>query len=93
MSMFFGLRGMTNVPVPSLSTGGLAWFTDLSVSDPTLVLPLATAATIYFQLYLGADGMKADTFPPFLRKVRFKVLSLVLLIYQVLIRILLEHSD
>jgi len=71
MSMFFGLRGMTNVPVPSLSTGGLAWFTDLSVSDPTLVLPLATAATIYFQLYLGADGMKADTFPPFLRKVLY----------------------
>lgn len=67
MSMFFGLRGMTSVPVESLKTGGLYWFTDLTLADPTLILPLATGATIYLQLYLGADGMKTENMPGFMK--------------------------
>ncbi|KAI0471458.1 60Kd inner membrane protein-domain-containing protein [Xylariaceae sp. FL0804] len=39
---FFRLfRGMAAIPVPSLETGGLGWFTDLSVYDPTYILPTA----------------------------------------------------
>ncbi|KAK8041585.1 YidC/Oxa1 family membrane protein insertase [Apiospora phragmitis] len=41
--MFRLLRAMGQLPVPSLETGGIAWFTDLSVYDPTYVLPMATA--------------------------------------------------
>ncbi|KAK8067342.1 YidC/Oxa1 family membrane protein insertase [Apiospora hydei] len=41
--MFRLLRAMGALPVPSLETGGVAWFTDLSVYDPTYMLPLATA--------------------------------------------------
>jgi len=70
-SMFFGLRGMTNAPVESMKTGGLYWFTDLTLADPTMALPLITASTIYLQLYLGADGMNTANVPPFMKKVMY----------------------
>ena len=31
MSMFFGLRGMANLPVESMCDGGLFWFSDLTM--------------------------------------------------------------
>jgi YidC/Oxa1 family membrane protein insertase len=68
-SMFFGLRGMTNAPVESLTTGGTAWFTDLVATDPTFVLPLTAAATVGLMMYLGADGISLDTMPPIMKKV------------------------
>jgi len=71
MSMFFGIRGMTNVPVPSLTTGGALWFPDLSLADPTCVLPVLTASTLFLQLYLGADGINLDTMPPIMKKLMF----------------------
>ncbi|KAI1407204.1 60Kd inner membrane protein-domain-containing protein [Hypoxylon sp. FL1857] len=37
--MFRLLRAMAAIPVPSLETGGLAWFTDLTVHDPYYILP------------------------------------------------------
>lgn len=42
--MFRLLRAMSALPVPSLETGGFAWITDLTVYDPTYILPLASAA-------------------------------------------------
>jgi YidC/Oxa1 family membrane protein insertase len=42
-----GLRGMANVPVESLRTGGLWWFTDLTVPDQYFLMPLITSATLY----------------------------------------------
>lgn len=42
--MFRLLRAMSALPVPSLETGGFLWITDLSVYDPTYILPLASAA-------------------------------------------------
>jgi len=71
MSMFFGLRAMTSAPVPTLSTGGLAWFTDLTLADPTYILPVVTCSTIYLQLYLGADGLNTSNIPPFMKKVMY----------------------
>ncbi|KAI1494069.1 60Kd inner membrane protein-domain-containing protein [Biscogniauxia mediterranea] len=37
-------RGMAAIPVPSLETGGVAWFTDLTVPDPYFILPAASIA-------------------------------------------------
>ncbi|KAI5918844.1 60Kd inner membrane protein-domain-containing protein [Camillea tinctor] len=37
-------RAMAAIPVPSLETGGLAWFTDLTVPDPYFILPIASIA-------------------------------------------------
>lgn len=46
---------MANLPVASLQTGGLWWFQDLTVSDPTYVLPLVVTATMWAVLELGAE--------------------------------------
>lgn len=50
--MFRLLRGMASLPVPGLETGGLAWFTDLSVYDPFYILPCVSAAltTLMFKV-------------------------------------------
>ncbi|KAI1848554.1 hypothetical protein JX266_005413 [Neoarthrinium moseri] len=48
--MFRLLRSMAALPVPSLETGGFAWISDLTVYDPTYVLPLATAAISFLTM-------------------------------------------
>jgi YidC/Oxa1 family membrane protein insertase len=45
LGMFVGIRTMAAVPVPGFTTEGLWWFMDLSVADPTLMLPLLATAT------------------------------------------------
>ena len=66
-TVFFGLRAMCNVPVESLKTGGLYWFTDLTAADPTMMLPLLTASTLLLQIHLGADGMNTANAPPMMK--------------------------
>ncbi|XP_006883188.1 PREDICTED: mitochondrial inner membrane protein OXA1L-like [Elephantulus edwardii] len=61
ISFFIALREMANLPVPSLQTGGLLWFQDLTVFDPTYVLPLVVTATMWGVLELGAEtGMQSS---------------------------------
>ncbi|XP_008063470.1 mitochondrial inner membrane protein OXA1L [Carlito syrichta] len=61
ISFFIALREMANLPVPSLQTGGLWWFQDLTVSDPTYMLPLVVTATMWGVLELGAEtGMQSS---------------------------------
>ncbi|KAM5234950.1 mitochondrial inner membrane protein OXA1L [Ctenodactylus gundi] len=55
ISFFIALREMANLPVPSMQTGGLWWFQDLTVSDPLYLLPLAVTATMWGVLELGAE--------------------------------------
>ena len=50
MSMFFGLRGMTNVPVESMMHGGIFWFKDLILPDPYFILPVITCGTMYLTI-------------------------------------------
>lgn len=38
---------MTNLPVESMKTGGMAWWSDLTVSDPYFALPVMTCAMLY----------------------------------------------
>ncbi|CAG0917941.1 unnamed protein product [Notodromas monacha] len=56
VSVFIGLRKMANYPVESMTTGGMLWFTDLTVPDPFYALPLITCCTMYLTIKLGADG-------------------------------------
>ncbi|XP_015247270.1 PREDICTED: mitochondrial inner membrane protein OXA1L [Cyprinodon variegatus] len=56
ISFFIALRKMAYLPVPSLQTGGLFWFTDLSAADPFYILPLAVTGTMFFILELGAES-------------------------------------
>ena len=54
--MFRGLRAMAALPVPSLENGGIAWFADLSVYDPTYILPLTSAAITVIAMKLQQKG-------------------------------------
>ncbi|XP_075229597.1 mitochondrial inner membrane protein OXA1L-like [Lycorma delicatula] len=56
LSFFFGLRGMTELPVESLHNGGLWWFSDLTVPDPYYILPIATCLTLLITIELGLDS-------------------------------------
>ncbi|KAG8277554.1 Mitochondrial inner membrane protein oxa1l [Homalodisca vitripennis] len=55
ISVFMGLRGMSSIPVESLKTGGLWWFTDLTVPDQFYILPLITSATLFLTIKVGAE--------------------------------------
>ena len=45
-SGFYAVRGMVQMPVASLAGGGTLWFTNLTLSDPYFILPVACAATL-----------------------------------------------
>ncbi|XP_044276842.1 mitochondrial inner membrane protein OXA1L [Varanus komodoensis] len=63
ISFFFALRNMAELPVPSLQTGGLWWFLDLTAADPYYVLPLTVTATMWAVMELGAEsGMPNQNF-------------------------------
>lgn len=50
ISFFVALRKMAYLPVPSLQTGGMLWFPDLTAADPFYILPLAVTGTMFFIL-------------------------------------------
>ncbi|KAH0626198.1 hypothetical protein JD844_001031 [Phrynosoma platyrhinos] len=56
ISFFIALRKMAELPVPSMQTGGLWWFSDLTVADPYYALPLAVTVTMWAILELGAES-------------------------------------
>ncbi|XP_016335071.1 mitochondrial inner membrane protein OXA1L [Sinocyclocheilus anshuiensis] len=56
ISFFIALRKMAYLPVPSLQTGGLWWFTDLTAADPFYILPIAVTGTMFAILELGAES-------------------------------------
>ncbi|KZF20281.1 hypothetical protein L228DRAFT_285006 [Xylona heveae TC161] len=48
-------RGMASLPVPGFENGGFAWITDLTLHDPLFLLPIGTAAAVYFSLKRGVE--------------------------------------
>jgi len=48
LSVFYGIRGMTSLPVEGLKTGGALWFPDLTLCDPYLILPAMSALTVFY---------------------------------------------
>jgi len=81
-SMFIGLRGMANLPLESMMSGGMLWFNDLTIPDPYYALPILTATSLYIQIKVGADGMSAQGMGP-LMKHGMKLLPFGLLILTV----------
>ncbi|KAI2463975.1 60Kd inner membrane protein-domain-containing protein [Annulohypoxylon bovei var. microspora] len=55
--MFRLVRAMATLPVPSLETGGMLWFTDLTVHDPYYIMPFASVAltTLMFKQSQAAN--------------------------------------
>jgi YidC/Oxa1 family membrane protein insertase len=60
ISVFLALRGMATFPLESMKTGGLLWFTDLTLADPYYILPMATSLTLWAVLKLGVDMGQAQ---------------------------------
>ncbi|KAF9942376.1 Mitochondrial inner membrane protein oxa1l [Modicella reniformis] len=55
ISFYLALRDMANLPVPQLKEGGMLWFTDLTVADPTYVLPVASSLGFLAIMELGTE--------------------------------------
>lgn len=53
-------RAAANLPVPGLEHGGLAWITDLTVSDPYYIIPLTMVAVMHMLM-----KVKPTPFPQF----------------------------
>ncbi|CAI4222203.1 unnamed protein product [Auanema sp. JU1783] len=64
-TQFFAIKKMIAVNYPGLSTGGTAWFTDLTMSDPYYALPFISAATMALVSRVGIEmGTSADQMTP-----------------------------
>jgi YidC/Oxa1 family membrane protein insertase len=53
---FFLLRAMSKLPVPGLETGGLLWFSNLTIPDPFFILPFATAGMLHLLLRVRSSN-------------------------------------
>ncbi|KAK3842978.1 MAG: 60Kd inner membrane protein-domain-containing protein [Linnemannia gamsii] len=56
ISFYLALRDMANLPVPQFREGGVAWFTDLTIADPTYVLPVASSLGFLAIMELGSEA-------------------------------------
>jgi YidC/Oxa1 family membrane protein insertase len=43
ISFFLAVRNLAQLPVPGFSTGGIGWFTDLTMADPFYILPICSS--------------------------------------------------
>jgi YidC/Oxa1 family membrane protein insertase len=64
LSVFNGLREMCNLPVQSMQTGGLLWFENLTIADPTLLLPIITSLTMLLTLEVGIESSPTSMMSP-----------------------------
>ncbi|XP_069489966.1 mitochondrial inner membrane protein OXA1L [Ambystoma mexicanum] len=78
ISFFVALRKMSYLPVPSMQTGGLWWFHDLTASDPFFILPVAVTCTMWAILELGAES-GVDNPNLHVMKTVFRVMPLIIL--------------
>lgn len=78
ISFFMALRQMSQLPVPSLQSGGVGWFLDLTASDPLYLLPLLVTSSMWAILELGAESGVDN---PNLRTMKavFRIMPLVIL--------------
>ncbi|XP_036591177.1 mitochondrial inner membrane protein OXA1L [Trichosurus vulpecula] len=78
ISFFIALREMAYLPVPSMQSGGLWWFQDLTASDPIYALPLLVTASMWAILELGAETGVSNANLRMMKTV-FRALPLVVL--------------
>jgi YidC/Oxa1 family membrane protein insertase len=79
IGMFFGMRKMPELFPDAMSTGGILWFTDLTIPDPTYILPLACGISFFATIEAGKDQM-LDSNPDFGPTIvnAFRAMSLVM---------------
>ncbi|MEE6528517.1 hypothetical protein FKM82_030912, partial [Ascaphus truei] len=47
ISFFVALRKMSYLPVPSMQSGGIWWFSDLTAADPFYILPVIVTFSMW----------------------------------------------
>jgi len=75
LGMFFGVKGLCDLPLAQLRDSGFSWLPDLTVADPTYILPIAATVAMNLQLSLSMRDMTATPAVPHMVNL-FRVLSL-----------------
>jgi len=57
LGMFFGMKKMPDLFTEQMSTGGIMWFTDLTVPDPTYILPIICGVSFLTTIEAGKEQM------------------------------------
>ena len=57
IGMFFGMKKMPEMYPTEFATGGLLWFTDLTIPDPTYILPLTCGLSFLATVEAGKEQM------------------------------------
>ncbi|KAG8140969.1 hypothetical protein E2320_003587, partial [Naja naja] len=78
ISFFFALRKMAECPVPSMQTGGLWWFMDLTTPDPYYILPVMASVTMWIVTEIGMQAGPPNPNLDLMKKV-FRVMPVVFL--------------
>ncbi|XP_076243835.1 OXA1L mitochondrial inner membrane protein [Calliopsis andreniformis] len=76
LSFFWGLKRMADVPVEGLRTGGLWWFTDLTVCDPYYILPVMTSVVLY-GIFQFSAASSAGIGNPIMAKYLFRAIPII----------------
>ncbi|KAK4034232.1 60Kd inner membrane protein-domain-containing protein [Parachaetomium inaequale] len=73
IGMFRLIKGMSALPVPSFETGGILWFTDLTVADPLFILPVLSGIIMTMGMRIPLPYMAAE------QQKMMKMMSVVLM--------------
>jgi YidC/Oxa1 family membrane protein insertase len=57
IGMFFGMKKISDIFSEEMATGGILWFTDLTVPDPTYILPLVCGVSFLTTIEAGKEQM------------------------------------
>jgi len=63
LGMFFGVKKMCSLPVEQLKWSGVEFIPDLTIADPTWVLPIVMTALVNIQIPIGAAEMDFKSRP------------------------------
>jgi YidC/Oxa1 family membrane protein insertase len=57
IGMFFGMKKMPDIFPEAMQSGGIAWFTDLTIPDPTYILPITCGLSFLATIETGKEQM------------------------------------
>ncbi|SPQ21445.1 3c189008-5d38-41cc-9fda-86b2cbdd8014 [Thermothielavioides terrestris] len=83
IGMFRLTRGMAALPVPSFETGGILWFTDLTVPDPLFIFPVLTGIIMTMAIRMPLAYMAQE------QQKMLRIMSLVMLPLSVVVPLFL----
>ncbi|KAI0799636.1 60Kd inner membrane protein-domain-containing protein [Irpex lacteus] len=75
IGMFLGVKEMCDLPLEGLKNSGFSLLTDLTVPDPTWILPILGTIVMNIQMTFSAQDMSTSEFAPHMINI-FRVLTL-----------------